>query len=70
MMCSHTLTPEELREGKLLLGILCLGVVQHRNVSSDASAEAKDVRLPAHFTLSDGKIRTESDGKIVTDALL
>lgn len=41
MMCSHTLTPEELSEGKLLLGILCVGVVQHRNFSSDATAAAE-----------------------------
>lgn len=58
------------REGKVLLGTLCFGVLQHKNASSDAATEAKDVCLQAHFTLSDGKIRTESDGKIVTDALL
>lgn len=57
------------REGKVLLGTLCFGVLQHRNASSDAATEAKDVCLQAHFTLSDGKIQTESDGKIVTDAL-
>lgn len=46
----------DLSEGKLVLGILCVGVVQRRNFSSDAAAQAKDVRLPAHFTLSDDKI--------------
>lgn len=45
MMCSHTLTPEELSEGKMLLGIQGTGVRQHSNISSDAAAEAKDVRL-------------------------
>lgn len=70
MGCSHTQTPEELSEGKLLLGTLCVGVMQQRNFSSDCIAEAKDVHLPAHFTLTDDKIWTESHGKIVTDVLL
>lgn len=45
MMCSHTLIPEELSEGKMPLGIQGTGVKQHSNISSDAAAEAKDVRL-------------------------